>query len=117
MVLNPSKYFCISFSSNINKSDLFPKDSTKIASAEELVVLGFTMDNRLTFYKHLKIFCKKIVNKLNVLIKTAPYLNHNQIRLEHNSFLRESLFFTLLFGHFVLNIKIVLLRTRIKDSL
>ena len=85
MVLNPGRCCYMSFGSNPNKSDLILKDSTKIPSAEEYVVLGVTIDNRLSFYNHLKNLCKKIANKLNALTRIAPYLNHNQIRLIYNS--------------------------------
>ena len=71
----------MSFGSNPGKSDLILKDSIKIPSTEEYVILGVTIDNRLTFYNHLKNLCKKITNKLNVLTRIAPYLNYNQIRL------------------------------------
>ena len=74
-VLNLGKYCYMSFDSNPDKSDLILKDGTKILSAEEYVVLGVTIDNKLTFYNHLKNVCKKIANKLNVLTRLAPYLN------------------------------------------
>ena len=67
----------MSFGSNPGKSDLILKDSTKIPSAEEYIILGVTIDNRLTFNNHLKKHCKKIVNKLNALTIIASYLNHN----------------------------------------
>ena len=89
MVLNPSKFCYMSFGSKPDKSDLILKDSTKIPSAEEYVILGVTIGNRLTFYNHLKNFCEKIANKLNALTKIAPYLNHNQIRLIYNSFFKR----------------------------
>ena len=54
-------------------------------------MLGVTIDNRLTFYNHLKNPCKKIGNKLNALTRIAPYLNHNQIRLTYNSFFKGQL--------------------------
>ena len=49
MVLNPGKCSCMSFTSNPDKSDLISKYSTKIPSAEEHVVLGVMIDNRLSF--------------------------------------------------------------------
>ena len=52
MVLNPGKYCYMSFGSNLDKSDLILEDSAKIPSTH--VVLGVTIDNRLTFYNHLK---------------------------------------------------------------
>ena len=91
MNLNPGKCCYMSFGSNPDKSDLILKNSAKIPSAEEYVVLGFTIDNRLTFYKHLKNLCKKNANKLNALTRIAPYLNHNQIRLLYNLFFKGQL--------------------------
>ena len=54
MILNPDKCCYMSFGSNSDKSALILEDSTKIPSAEEYVVLGVTIDNRLTFHSHLK---------------------------------------------------------------
>ena len=99
----------MSLGSNPGKSDLILKDSIKIPSAEEYVILGVTIDNRLTFDNHLKNLCKKITNKLNVLTRIAPYLNHNQIRLTQLIFLRDSLAIVLLYGHFVPGVQIILL--------
>ena len=50
MVLNPG----MSFGSNPDKISIIFEDSTKIPSAEEYVILGVTIDHRLTFYNHLK---------------------------------------------------------------
>ena len=91
VVLNPGKCCYMSFGSNPDKSDLILKDSTKIPSAEEYVILGVTIDKRLNFYNHLKNLCKKIANKLNALTRIAPYLNHNQIRLIYKSFFNGQL--------------------------
>ena len=57
MVLNPDKCCYMSLVSNPGKSDLILKDSTKIHGAEEVVVLGVTIDNKQTFYNHLKKIC------------------------------------------------------------
>ena len=91
MVLNLRKRCYMSFGSNPDKNDLILRDSTKILSAEEYVILGVTIENRLTFYSHLKNLCKKIVSKLNALTRITPYLNHNQIRLICYSFLKGQL--------------------------
>ena len=57
MVLNPDKCCYMSLGSNPGKSVLILKDSTKIHGAEEVVVLGVTIDNKQTFYSHLKKIC------------------------------------------------------------
>ena len=109
MDLNPGKCCYMSFGSNPDKSDLILEDSTKNPSAEEYVVLGVTIENKLAFYNHLKNLCKKITDKLNALSRIAPYLNHNQIRLICNLFFKGQLAIALLFGHFVLGVQIILL--------
>ena len=105
MVLNPGKCCYMSFGSNLKQSDLILEDSTQIPSAEEYVILGVTIENKPTFYNHLK----NLANKLNAMTKIAPYLNHNQIRLIYNSFFKDNLAIALLFGHFVLGVQIILL--------
>ena len=91
LVFNPGKCCYLSFSSNSDKSDLILEDSTRIPLADEYVILGVAIDNRLTFYNHLKNLCKKIANKLNALTRIAPYLNHNQIRVIYKSYIQTTL--------------------------
>ena len=91
MVLNQGKCCYMSFGSNPDKSDLILEDSTKIPSAEEYAILGVTIDNRLTFNNYLKNLYKKIANKLDALIRIAPYLDQNQLRLIYNSFFKGQL--------------------------
>ena len=64
MVLNPGKCCYMSFGSNPDKSDLILEDSPKILSAEEFIILGVTIDNRLTFYNHLKNLCTKLQTRI-----------------------------------------------------
>ena len=71
----------MSFGSSYDKNDLII----------DLIVLGVTIDNKLTLYNHLKNLCKKIVQKLKALTRIAIYLNHNQIRLIYNSFFKGQL--------------------------
>ena len=82
MVPNPGKCCFMSLGSNSDNSDLILEDSTKIPSSEEYIALGITIDNKLNFYSHLKQFCKKVANKLNALIRVAPYLDYNQTYLQ-----------------------------------
>ena len=56
-----------------------------------------TIDNRLTFYNHLKNFCKKSANKLN---SYKSYLNHNQVRLIYDSSFKGKLSFCPLLWRF-----------------
>ena len=56
MVLNPGKCHYITFGLNTSKNEFVLENDTILPSAEEHVVLGITMDFRLTFYCHLKQF-------------------------------------------------------------
>ena len=57
-------------------------------------------------YSPLKSFCKNKKQTERTDRKIVPYLSHNQIKLKYNSFLRDSLAITLLFGHFILGVQI-----------
>ena len=72
MVLNPGKCCFMSLGSSSDNSDLILEDSTKIPSSDEYIALGITIDNKLTFYSHLKQHCMKVANKLNALTRVAP---------------------------------------------
>ena len=63
------------------KNEVVLEDGTIVPSAEGRVVLGITIDSRLTFFSYLKQLCKKVVNKLNALTKSVPYFKYNQRRL------------------------------------
>ena len=56
MVLNPGKCQYKTFGLNASKNEFVLEDDTILPSAEEHVVLGITMDFRLTFHSHLKQF-------------------------------------------------------------
>ena len=60
MVLKSGKCCYMCFGSNPDKSDLILEGSTKTPSAEEYIILGVTISNRLTFYYRLKNLCKKL---------------------------------------------------------
>ena len=91
MVLNPGKCCFMSLGSNSDNSDLILEDSNKIPSSEENIALGITIDNKLTFYSHLKQLCKKVANKLNALTRVSPCLYYNQTKIIYNSFLKRQL--------------------------
>ena len=76
MVLNPGKYYYMTFGLKTIKNEFVLEDGTIVTSAEEHVVLRITIDSRLTFYSLMKRLCKKVANKLNTLIRIAPHLNY-----------------------------------------
>ena len=67
-------------SEDVEEIDESKEDGTMVPSAEEHLVLGITIDSRLTIFSHLKQLQKKVANKL-ALTRIAPYLSYNQRRL------------------------------------
>ena len=53
MFWSPGKCCYMSLGSNPDKSDLILKNRIRIPSAEEYVVLGVPIGNRMSFYNHL----------------------------------------------------------------
>ena len=76
MVLNPGKCYYMTSGLNTTKNDFVFKDGTIVPSVEEHVVLGITIDYRLTFYSHMKQLCKKVANKLNALARKKKLYGH-----------------------------------------
>ena len=70
LVLNLGKCYFMTFGSNKTKNEFVLQDVTIVPSVEEHVVLGITIDSRLTF-SHLKQLCKKAANKLNALTRMS----------------------------------------------
>ena len=48
----------MTFVLNNTKNEFVLEDSTIVPFAEEYLVLGITINSRLTFYSHLKQLCK-----------------------------------------------------------
>ena len=41
------------------------------------IILGITIDRKLTFNNHIKNLCKKAGQKLSALLRISPYLDEN----------------------------------------
>ena len=68
MVLNPEKCYYMTLDLSTTKNEFVLEDNTVFLYAEEHVVLGITIDSRLTFHTHQQL-CKKVANKLNALTR------------------------------------------------
>ena len=78
IIINPGKYYYMTFGLNTAKNEFVLEDGTTVPSAERHVVLEITIDSRLTFYSHLKQLWKKVANELNALTRIAPYISYKQ---------------------------------------
>ena len=73
MVLNPKKcyYMCLGKNSN---NDRFAFDNLCLENSNEEVILGVTIDDKVTFDSHIKNICRKAGQKLCVLSSVSNYL-------------------------------------------
>ena len=60
------------------KKDKFKFDNLLLENSKEEVVLGVTIDNKLTFDSHIKNICRKACQKLGALLRITNYLNSRQ---------------------------------------
>ena len=60
------------------KNDKFKSDNLFLENSKEEVVLGVTIDNKLTFKSYIKNICRKTGQKLGALLRITNYLNSSQ---------------------------------------
>ena len=64
-----------------NKNDKFESDNLILENSKEEVVLGITIDKKLTLDSHIKNICRKAGQKLGALLRITNYLNSSQKKL------------------------------------
>ena len=60
------------------------------------VILGITIDRKLTFNKHIKNLCKKAGQKLCALLRISPYFDENKKKLLYCSMIKSQITIQLL---------------------
>ncbi|XP_057299382.1 uncharacterized protein LOC130630003 [Hydractinia symbiolongicarpus] len=85
--LNERKCHFMFFGSNTQCFLQVNINGTAVQCSSEEKLLGITIDNMLTFSKHVKDLCKKASNKLNALVRLSPYMDQQKLYLILNSFI------------------------------
>ena len=62
------------------KNDKLEFDNLLLENSKKQIVLGATIDNKLTFDSHFKIICRKASLKLGGLLSITNYFNSIQKR-------------------------------------
>ena len=63
------------------ESDIFKFENVCLENSKEEVILGITIDNKLTFDSHIKSMCQKVGQKLSKLSRISPYLETDKKEL------------------------------------
>ena len=69
-------------------------------SESKVVLLGITIDNRLSFEAHISTLCKKAALQLNALKQLAKFLNFSQRKVLPQSFVLSNFNYCPLIWHF-----------------
>ena len=88
MILNPNKchYMCIRKNT---ESDIFKFENVCLENSIEELILGVTIDNKLTFDNHIKSICRKAGQKLSALSRISPYLETDKKGLLFKSMVKS----------------------------
>jgi len=60
---------------------------TKIAPKKQVKLLGVILDEKLSFYPHVKEMCKKVSSKTKALFRIRRFLDQRQSNLLYNAFI------------------------------
>ena len=80
MVANPSKFHIMFLGSKIDNSKTFAIENKKIKCKREVKLLVITIDETLTFKKHIANICSLANNRLRALTRIRRYLSTEQTK-------------------------------------
>ncbi|XP_057310572.1 uncharacterized protein LOC130648536 [Hydractinia symbiolongicarpus] len=86
MVANPSKFQMIILGADVGNISI-QIGSSSIAPSKQVKLLGITLDEKLSFYPHVKGMCKSASSKTKALLRIRNFLKQDQIDLLFNSFI------------------------------
>ena len=102
IIANPSKFHAIIIRKDRkNTEGIEININGKVLKTEsEVLLLGITLDNRLTFDIHIGNICKMVANQLNALERLAYCLNYRQRKILAQSFLTSNFNYCPVVWHF-----------------
>ena len=89
MKLNLKKFQFMNFGKSTRQSIILNINNIKIRESSSVVLLGPTIDIRLTFKDHINILCRRASFKLHALRRKRKYLTIDKVKLLCNAFLNS----------------------------
>ena len=86
MKLNLKKFQFMNFGKSTRQSIILNINNIKIRESSSVVLLGPTIDIRLTFKDHINILCRRASFKLHALRRKRKYLTIDKVKLLCNAF-------------------------------
>ena len=86
---NPKKFQFMILGKSTRQSIILNINNVKIRESSSVVLLGLTINNRLTFKNHNNILCLRANFKLHVLRRIRKYLTTGKAKLLCNAFINS----------------------------
>ena len=86
---NPKKFQFMILGKSTRQSIILNINNIKIRESSSVVLLGLTIDNRLTFKDHINILCCRASFKLHALRRIRKYLTIDKAKLLYNPFVNS----------------------------
>ena len=86
---NPNRFQFMVLGKSTRQSIILNINNIKIRESSSVVLLGLTIDNRLTFKDHINILCSRASFKLHALRKIRKYLTADKAKLLYNAFINS----------------------------
>ena len=89
MIVNASKFQVILFGLNSNENIVLEVGGWSIDVANNVTLLGVTIDSKLTFNQHVHVLkiCPKANSKISAFSRISKYLNEKQSLILYNYFI------------------------------
>ena len=89
MKLNLKKFQFMNFGKSTRQSIILNVNNVKIRESSSVVLLGLTIDIRLTFKDHINMIYRRASFKLHALRRKRKYLTADKVKLLCNAFLNS----------------------------
>ena len=86
---NPKKFQFMILGKSTRQSIILDINNVKIRESSSVVLLGLTIDNRLTFKDHINILLRRASFKLHALRRIRKYLTAVKAKLLYNAFINS----------------------------
>ena len=91
---NPKKFQFMILGKSTRQSIILNINNVKIRQSSSVVLLGLTIDNRLTFKDHINILLRRASFKRHALRRTRKYLTAVKAKLLYNAFINSQFNYT-----------------------
>ena len=103
---NPGKFQFMFLGVKSNCNHILKINNIKVKASDEVLLLGVTIDKKLTFKKHIEILCCNAQYKLHALRRIRKFLTVEKAKVLGNAFI-VSLIMFLYYGCFVEKLSIL----------